>query len=293
MRKTKRYTIRIEEIKYIFTKYRKQFGLVLGIIAIILIAKFMANPNIANFLEVIKELNISNSLIGVIGTLFGAIIGGIISWHGSIRVAHKQQKAQTYIRRKNVIYKPLYDELADMHYNELKTNPHPTKFQLVKTYNTSSNASIIGAWNRIKSDSRYLETPKKIKKYMELYNKNVEEYFEAREKAEAATSEIINDVWQQKFKTSNMRGLGKYILPKLMKDEPVELCEEVASYMSGNKEIDASTKAEIDNEIRTRCSDNESYKECKEKYKQWCDTGEETLEFLGLMIKKIAALYEE
>lgn len=293
MRKTKRYTIRIEEIKYIFTKYRKQFGLVLGIIAIILIAKFMANPNIANFLEVIKELNISNSLIGVIGTLFGAIIGGIISWHGSIRVAHKQQKAQTYIRRKNVIYKPLYDELADMHYNELKTNPHPTKFQLVKTYNTSSNASIIGAWNRIKSDSRYLETPKKIKKYMELYLKNVEEYFEAREKAEAATSEIINDVWQQKFKTSNMRGLGKYILPKLMKDEPVELCEEVASYMSGNKEIDASTKAEIDNEIRTRCSDNESYKECKEKYKQWCDTGEETLEFLGLMIKKIAALYEE
>lgn len=293
MKKIKKYTIRIEGIKYFFTKYRKQVRLVLVITAIILIAKFMANPIVANFLEVIKKLNISSSLIGVIGTLFGAIIGGIISWRGSIRVAHEQQKAQTYIRRKNVIYKPLYDELAEMHYNGHKTNPYSTKFELVKTYNTSSNASIIGAWNRIKSDSRYLETPKKIKKYMELYDKNVEEYFKAREEAEVAISEIINDVWQQKFQTANMRGLGKYILPKLMKDEPVELCEEVSSYMSGKKEIDASTKAEIENEIRTRCSDNESYKECKEKYKQWCDTEEETLKFLGLMIKKIAALYEE
>ena len=58
-----------------------------------------------------KELVINNpTMFGVLGTLLGAIIGGVFSLMGSVWVNSKQQRAVQNIKRKNVIYSPLYYE---------------------------------------------------------------------------------------------------------------------------------------------------------------------------------------
>lgn len=63
--------------------------------------------------------------VGIIGTLLGAVIGGFFSLVGSISVNKYQIRAQTQIRRKNLIYTPLYDELVEIHNIILKSNPYP------------------------------------------------------------------------------------------------------------------------------------------------------------------------
>lgn len=58
-------------------------------------------------------------LFGVVGTLLGAFIGGVFSLMGSVWVNNKQQKAAQNIKRKNIIYSPLYDELINIQNNIL------------------------------------------------------------------------------------------------------------------------------------------------------------------------------
>lgn len=68
----------------------------------------------------------SPSLIGIYGTLLGgAFIGGTFTLIGSVWVNNRHVKAQANIKRKNLIYRPLYDEIAEIHNNILEENPFP------------------------------------------------------------------------------------------------------------------------------------------------------------------------
>ena len=60
------------------------------------------------------------TLFGVVGTLLGAIIGGAFSLLWSVWINNRQQRAIQNIKRKNVIYSPLYDELIDIQNNILE-----------------------------------------------------------------------------------------------------------------------------------------------------------------------------
>lgn len=71
----------------------------------------------------IEEIN--PTVFGVAGTLLGAAIGGFFSFMGSMWVNSKQQRAKQDIRRKEVIYSPLYDELVDIQNRILEVNPFP------------------------------------------------------------------------------------------------------------------------------------------------------------------------
>ena len=93
--------------------------IVLLIILILMLIIF----NKFSILDKIK--NWDGETIAVAGTLLGAIIGGIFTLIGSIYVNKKQIKAQTNIKKKNLIYKPLYDELMDIENEVLKSNPFP------------------------------------------------------------------------------------------------------------------------------------------------------------------------
>lgn len=60
------------------------------------------------------NLKVSPSMVGVIGAVIGAIVAGVLALFGSIYVHNNQMKSKSAIFRKNVIYKPLYDELIEI-----------------------------------------------------------------------------------------------------------------------------------------------------------------------------------
>lgn len=52
---------------------------------------------------------------GVAGTILGTVIGGLLTLAGSIWVYSKEQRAKQNVKRKNLIYSPLYDELQTIY----------------------------------------------------------------------------------------------------------------------------------------------------------------------------------
>lgn len=89
-----------------------------------------------NYSTIVATVNMVNNLdstkIGVLGTLFGALIGGTMSLFGSVWVNSKQQKAKKYIMRKNLIYSPLYDELVKRKEEAFSEQKYPTDVKFVK-----------------------------------------------------------------------------------------------------------------------------------------------------------------
>ena len=77
----------------------------------------------------IPKIKFSSEAIGVTGTLLGAFIGGFFSLAGSVWVAKMQNKAQREVLKKNIIYKPLYDELIKND-RTLKEYPYPTSVKM-------------------------------------------------------------------------------------------------------------------------------------------------------------------
>lgn len=90
------------KFKFWIQKYKKILFciVILALVGIItlLISKVSIIVNIAD-----------SAVIGVAGTLLGAVIGGFLSLMGSLWINSKQQRATQNIKKKNVIYSPLYD----------------------------------------------------------------------------------------------------------------------------------------------------------------------------------------
>ncbi|MEK3891810.1 hypothetical protein MKZ04_05115 [Bacillus sp. FSL W7-1354] len=106
----------------------------------------------------------NSSVIGLLGVL----IGSVLSLVGTFLLNSHQVKIKGIIKRKNVIYSPLYDELTKF-YSELRKINYPQKIitkqidlELLRYQET---VPCFTAWNRIMSDVRGIEVPLHIKKY--------------------------------------------------------------------------------------------------------------------------------
>lgn len=142
-----------------------------------------------------KELVINNpTMFGVLGTLLGAIIGGVFSLMGSVWVNSKQQRAVQNIKRKNVIYSPLYDELVDIQNSILEQNPYPNYIVFKKDRQTILPHPQFSAWSRIKADTRYLEVPDLLRKQMDKLENSIHEYQEIRGIVNDEIKDILNSV---------------------------------------------------------------------------------------------------
>jgi hypothetical protein len=78
----------------------------------------------------------NSSLLGVYGTLLGALIGGTFKLVGSVWVNKRHIKVQTNIKRKKLIYRPLYDEIVVIHNCILEENPFPNYIVFEKRQQT-------------------------------------------------------------------------------------------------------------------------------------------------------------
>ena len=147
-------------LKYYFSKFK----ICIYICGVILVL-FM-------FVTLLRQVNLftradSQTLLGIIGTLLGAVVGAVFSLLGSIWVNTQQRKEELNRKRAQEIYRPLYDELVNIHRNILNENPYPSIIEFRVGHQTMIPHPQYVEWQKIKLDSRYLQTPTELKRQME------------------------------------------------------------------------------------------------------------------------------
>lgn len=231
------------------------------------------------------------TLFGVIGTLIGALIGGTFSLLGSVWVNNRQQRSRQNIKRKNIIYSPLYDELVDIQNNILKYNPYPSYITFEKGPQTMAPHPQYDAWRRIKSDTRYLETPEYLKKQMDKLENTIKRYKNVRNKVDDEVQKIFNDVLiEKKLEPCSIVNIGTVISNSILKNEGEDIYSRA---MFDDKNIDIEKKEEINRNMWKICNSNLLVIETRACYDDLLKVQEQTIEMLSVLIKRVLLKYEE
>ena len=232
------------------------------------------------------------TMLGVMGTLLGALIGGAFSLMGSIWVNSKQQRAVQNIKRKNVIYSPLYDELVDIQDNILERNPYPSYIEFKKGMQTIMPHPQFSAWGRIKADTRYLEVPDILRKQMERLESTIHVYQAIRYDVNDELKNILNSVLiENKLNQCTIMNIGDVISKDVLADKNVDIYHS-AMEIGEEKVLDETIRQKINSQIYERAEKNQKVIEVRKRYYDWINTQQQTIELLGLLIKQVIQKYE-
>lgn len=271
--------------KVLMQKYKKIINVLkIGIVMVIL---FLLCKNINR--ETVTD---NPTMFGVLGTLLGAIIGGIFSLLGSVWVNSRQQRAAQNIKRKNVIYSPLYDELVDIQNNILEQNPYPSYVEFKRGPQTILPHPQFSAWNRIKADTRYLEVPDVLRKQMDKLEKSIQEYLAVRGKANDEIKDILNAVLVDNgLNPCTIVNIGDVILGDILTHRQIDIKYEIMDFNS-DQSISDDLQNTINEQVVQKAECNQSVMEIKKRYDNWFSIQEQTIEMLSLLIKQVILQYE-
>lgn len=104
------------KLKYYFIKFKVYIYICGAVLVLLVFAVLLRKVNPFTRAD-------SQTLLGIIGTLLGAVVGAVFTLLGSIWVNTQQKKEEWNRKRAREIYRPLYDELVNIHRNILKENP--------------------------------------------------------------------------------------------------------------------------------------------------------------------------
>ncbi len=274
------------KIRYWFEKHKKLVLLLLMTVILILIIWSGIKVDISFIVQ-------DASLFGVFGTLLGAVIGGTFSLLGSIWINNRQQRAIQNVKRKNVIYSPLYDELIDIQNNILEQNPYPSFIVFEKGMQTMAPHPQYDAWRRIKLDTRYLEVPECLKTQIESLENSIRQYINVRHKVDDEVQKILNSVLVENgLNPCSISNIGSVISKDILKNEGADIYKS-AMFISDGDQIDAMKKELINCDIWSRCNSNLVVNDARLCYDNWRKVQEQTIEMLSVMIKRVLLKYEE
>jgi hypothetical protein len=266
-------------------KYRRIIWILSICVAILLVALFTRKMEIE-----LAEIN--PTMFGVMGTLLGALIGGIFSLMGSVWVNSKQQRAVQNINRKNIIYSPLYDELMDIHYNILEKNPYPNYIAFEKGTQTYIPHPQFAVWKQIKADTRYLEVPDLLKKQMDQLESKIQAYQAIRSDVNDELKNILNSVLiENEQSPCKIINIGDAISSDILANKNVDIYHD-AMEIVGEKILDEMIRKKINSQIFERAEKNPKVIEVRKCYNDWLDTQLQTIELLSLLIKQVIQKYE-
>lgn len=273
------------KMKLFLLKYKKIISILLLIVFAIILS--------FGFCKVSSKMIIENpTVFGVIGTLVGAVIGGFFSLMGSVWVNSKQQRATQNIKRKNVIYSPLYDELVDIQDRILQQNPYPRYIAFEKETQTIIPYPQFLAWKRIKADSRYLEVPNILIKQMDELENVIHRYLEVRQKVSDEVQAILNDILKEnELKICCIRNIGDVISSDILSNNKIDIYNKAMEY-GREKQLDDDIRMDVNKKIYDRCDKNITVLEVRKRYGDWMKIQQETIEILGLLIKQVLLKYE-
>lgn len=266
-------------------QHKKPVWILMG--AVFLVLVYLNYSTIVAIVNMVN--NLDSTKIGVLGTLLGALIGGIMTLFGSVWVNSKQQKAKKYIMRKNLIYSPLYDELVKKKEEAFSKKRYPEDVQFVRDERKLINLVEFSAWERIKSDTRYLEVPDELVKQMDLFVGAVKHYVSTRNAMKREVDGIIKAVFQENGEPPcQLAGAGEYILSSILSGKDENLYKLICA-----EKHKTSISKKIDAEIRKKVKESPKANELETAYQSWQTIQDQTIRFLGLMIKQIIVKYEE
>lgn len=207
-------------------------------------------------------------------------------------VNSKQQKAVQNVRRKNVIYSPLYDELIDIQNRILKLNPYPTYVLFKKGPQTMDPHPQFSAWGRIKADTRYLEVPDILIKKMEQLEAAIHKYQSIRGKASDEIQTILNDVLRDnRMQVCNIRNIGDVISCDILSDNKIDIYH-TAMEIGERKQLDNQIREIINKQVYDKANTNQVVLDTREYYMDWLKIQRETINIIGLLIKQVIIKYE-
>ncbi|MBR3920303.1 MAG: hypothetical protein IKJ47_00035 [Oscillospiraceae bacterium] len=231
--------------------------------------------------------------LAVIGTLLGTIIGGVFTLMGSIYVNKKQLKAQTYIKRKNLIYKPLYDELCKIENDILSTTPYPSLIYFETSDIASKFSPQYTVWGRIKSDTRYLETPQFLIKEIDKLYERIGEYLKLRNNNNEMMSELANNILQDVIGTKcNIINFGDSIINCALKDGGEEVFKRYKDGLKEKVEVTDDQWAQADKKFYETCRKNEKILNIKSAKQEWDLQQKKVIEILTDLIQYVNIRYE-
>lgn len=209
------------KFKIFVYKHRKILAIIFTFIVVIFLLKLYKSYN---FTIITND----PTTFGVIATLLGAVIGGVFTLLGSIWVNKREQKSIYNLRRKNIIYSPLYDELINIKRNILEENQYPVYIVFGIEQQTIIPHPQYSAWDRIKNDTRYLEVPLLLKDQMEKLYDTLREYISIRNSANSEIKEIVNKVLVMNgLEPSTIINLGEVLSSEILQGEDVDILNEI------------------------------------------------------------------
>ena len=232
--------------------------------------------------------------IGVLGTLLGAVVGGVFSLIGSIYVNNKQIVSEAEIKRKNIIYRPLYDELLDTKKIIEVENRYPTYISYQKGQQTIRRHPQITAWERICSDSRILDTPKILKTQYQKYLKSVEDYSLIRNSANDIIQNIINETLRSELdKENTITNLGSCLSDEILDNTLNGNKLKGYCHMQGKNETSDEKYDIAASIVLDKCKNIEKIENIRNAYHNWVNIQNETIELLELLILEINVKFEK
>ena len=227
-----------------------------------------------------------SALLGVGGTLAGAVIGGSFTLLGSIWVNARQQRAVWNVRRKNEIYSPLYDELVNIHTNILPQNPYPAYIVFKKESQTYVPHPQFVVWRQIKSDTRHLETPQSLDRQMERLEKAVQDYLEVRKAINEEIQNIVAAVLaENNYRTQSVKVIGDLIGSDILNGRKSDIYDKITDLLP-NMMLEESDAQKVSSEIYNRCNQDLKIMEVRIKHENWMKIQKQTIEMLRLLIQQ-------
>lgn len=249
------------------------------------------------FVKIYKSYNFSRitnnpTTFGVIATLLGAVIGGVFTLLGSVWVNKREQKSIYNLRRKNIIYSPLYDELINIKRNILEKNQYPGYIVFGIGRQTIIPHPQYSAWDRIKNDTRYLEVPSLLKDQMEKLYDTLREYISVRNSADAEINEIVNKVLVMNgFEPSKIINLGDVLSSDILQGKDVDIFNEIY-FSKENCNISKEVSKKINLQILNFVNELSSLNNIRRVYTLWMHEQDKAIEILSLLIKETMQKYE-
>lgn len=266
-------------------KHRKILAIIFTFVVIFFLVKIYKSYNFT-------KITNNPTTFGVIATLLGAVIGGVFTLLGSIWVNKREQKSIYNLRRKNIIYSPLYDELINIKMNILEENQYPGYIVFGIRQQTIIPHPQYSAWDRIKNDTRYLEVPLLLKYQMEKLYDTLREYISIRNSADAEIKEIVNKVLVMNgFEPSTIINLGEVLSSDILQGKDVDIFNEI--YFSKEKcNISKEEVKKINLQILNFANELSSLNNIRRVYTIWMQEQDKAIEILSLLIKEIMQKYE-
>ena len=271
-------------------EFKKRY-FIIGVLTIVIIGVYLLCKKNCNC---IGKLNYDQTLIGVAGTLLGALLGGFLSFAGGIYIQKKQVQSTTAIERKDIIYTPLYDELLEFK-AVLALNPFPSYIDLARGPQTLLPHPKFNAWERIKNDTRFLQVPGYMSSALDMFTSLIGKYQEYRPIADLEANKVVNDVLKVYGTYCRISNIGKVILPDILSGKELNgilFHNHLKDYLNPNVEFTLEEKKEIENAILKGCVGLDGIRKLVNVKQQLVEILNDLIKSIGLIISIITRRHE-